>query len=223
MKQIHNLKCVICNKQLIGKQTKFCSNSCKAKLTNNKHQNYKNQQKRGASRKIQLMQTKGMACLLCGYNKNYAALSFHHRNPKYKCFNLDLRTCSNKSWESLVKEAEKCDLLCMNCHMETHHPDLDANSSHNKMREFIEFNNKEVNLHLLKSMKCNLCGKKYQPCKRKRKYCSQKCSRIMSRKVIDRPSIEQIKKDLLEMSYVKVGEKYGVSDNAVRKWMKKST
>jgi transposase-like protein len=37
---------------------------------------------------------------------------------------------------------------------------------------------------------------------------------------VARPSKEELEKDLSEMSYVKTGAKYGVSDNAVRKWIK---
>ena len=47
--------------------------------------------------------------------------------------------------------------------------------------------------------------------------CYQKTNRI----VIDRPSLEQINIDLTELgSFVQVGKKYGVSDNAIRKWIK---
>ena len=47
-----------------------------------------------------------------------------------------------------------------------------------------------------------------------------KCSRNRSRKIKDRPSKEQIENDLLSMSYISVGKKYGVSDNTIRKWLK---
>lgn len=40
------------------------------------------------------------------------------------------------------------------------------------------------------------------------------------RKVQDRPSLEQLNKDLENSSFVQVGKKYGVSDNSIRKWMK---
>ena len=62
---------------------------------------------------------------MCGYKKNYAGLIFHHKNPEDKDFGLDSRKCANSSLEKLLKELEKCILLCHNCHMETHHPDLD--------------------------------------------------------------------------------------------------
>lgn len=38
---------------------------------------------------------------------------------------------------------------------------------------------------------------------------------------VERPSYEQLQKDIHEMSVVQVGKKYGVSDNAIRKWIKK--
>jgi 5-methylcytosine-specific restriction endonuclease McrA len=43
--------------------------------------------------------------------------------------------------------------------------------------------------------------------------------RINTRKV-ERPSLEQLNFDLINLSYVAAGKKYGVSDNAIRKWIK---
>jgi len=45
------------------------------------------------------------------------------------------------------------------------------------------------------------------------------CNRIDFRKVI-RPSVEELLKEIEEYGYVATGKKYGVSDNAVRKWIK---
>ncbi len=39
-------------------------------------------------------------------------------------------------------------------------------------------------------------------------------------KIKGRPSIEQLLKEVKETNYCAVGRKYGVSDNAVRKWVK---
>jgi hypothetical protein len=117
------MKCQICNNKLIGKQRKFCSKQCKLESTNCKHQNYESQQKRGVERKIKLVKSMGGKCQMCNYDKNYAALNFHHTNPKQKQMTLDLRSLSNNSWEKIEKEAAKCKLLCFNCHMELHHPE----------------------------------------------------------------------------------------------------
>jgi hypothetical protein len=67
---------------------------------------------------------KGGNCEICGYNKNQAALAFHHVNASTKSFPIDLRLCSSSSWEKLLLEAQKCQLLCLNCHAETHNPDF---------------------------------------------------------------------------------------------------
>jgi hypothetical protein len=114
--------CQTCQSPLKGKQTKFCCNSCKQKFTNKKHKNYSTQQDKGKLRKIELMESKGGKCQQCGYNKNYAALCFHHLDPSVKEIKLTIREFSNNTLDKLKKEADKCILLCHNCHMELHHP-----------------------------------------------------------------------------------------------------
>jgi hypothetical protein len=104
----------------MGKQIKWCSNECKQKSVNNKYQNYKSQQKRGRERKIEIVNIKGGSCEICGYNKSLAALSFHHLDPSTKKFGLDLRNLSNRKWDDILNELKKCQLLCMNCHIEIH-------------------------------------------------------------------------------------------------------
>jgi predicted HNH restriction endonuclease len=115
-------KCLICERNLIGKQTIFCSLTCKNSSTNNKYQNYVSQQERGRQRRNQLIEQMGGQCEICGYDKNHAALAFHHLNPAAKNFPIDLRKCSNTSLEKLLDEVKKCQLLCLNCHAETHNP-----------------------------------------------------------------------------------------------------
>lgn len=116
--------CNVCEAILRGRQTKFCSPRCKNAFTNNRHQNYVSQQQRGRQRRQLLIQRKGGGCELCGYRRNGAALAFHHPDPSVKSFGIDLRKCSNTSWEALAAEAQKCLLLCLNCHAEIHNPDF---------------------------------------------------------------------------------------------------
>jgi hypothetical protein len=49
------------------------------------------------------------------------------------------------------------------------------------------------------------------------RYCSNTCFNIDNRKV-DRPSRDDLQNDISSMSFLAIGRKYGVSDNAVRKW-----
>ena len=113
-------RCVICDNELVGRQTKFCSNECKMQ----EHQSYSNQQDKGVMRKIYLVLQSGGACQKCGYVENLAALVFHHLEPSKKKFELDLRNLSNRNWKSILKEYAKCDLLCANCHSAEHTPDI---------------------------------------------------------------------------------------------------
>ena len=114
-------QCNVCGKKLKGRQTRFCSASCKGKENNNKYQCYQSQKIRALQRKKELVQLLGGCCSKCGYSKNLAALCFHHKYDKK--FKLDSRTLSNVKLDKLKAEAEKCTLLCHNCHMEEHYPD----------------------------------------------------------------------------------------------------
>ena len=49
-----------------------------------------------------------------------AALQFHHRDPETKAFGLTQQGIVKNSWEDVLVEAEKCDLVCANCHAEIH-------------------------------------------------------------------------------------------------------
>ena len=116
-------KCIQCGKMLAGKQRKYCSRQCKNTYNNQAYQSYQAQQLRGRSRKVALIKLKGSKCVSCGYKQNFAALEFHHVDPKTKLFQLDLRSLSNRKWETVLVEAKKCRLLCSNCHAELHNPD----------------------------------------------------------------------------------------------------
>lgn len=110
--------CVMCDETLTGNQRRFCSKRCKNRSTNS----YEKQFGRGMPRRIALIEAKGCKCQVCGYDKNLAALVFHHRDPADKSFEVDMHSCGNRNMESLLLEAEKCDLLCHNCHAEIHYP-----------------------------------------------------------------------------------------------------
>lgn len=70
--------------------------------------------------KNQIIKERGGKCEKCGYNKCMEVLSFHHRDPSQKDFELSMKSGSTE-WNKFKEEANKCDLLCANCHMETHY------------------------------------------------------------------------------------------------------
>ncbi len=62
-----------------------------------------------------LVEYKGGCCEKCGYDKCVRALQFHHKNPNEKEFTISYVTNSLKR---MMKEVDKCMLLCANCHAE---------------------------------------------------------------------------------------------------------
>lgn len=83
---------------------------------------YRYQVDRWIQRKVKAVAYKGGKCKICGYNKNHAALGFHHRDSSTKDFEwTKLRL---RSWKRIIEELDKCDLVCSNCHAEIHNPDL---------------------------------------------------------------------------------------------------
>jgi len=116
MKKI--ITCITCGKPLKGRQTRHCSSACK----NSVNQSYHIQQARGWKRKILCVKKLGGCCSICGYKKNFAALTFHHKYPTKKHFQLDTRSLSNRKLDVVIRELKKCILVCNNCHAELHHP-----------------------------------------------------------------------------------------------------
>lgn len=85
----------------------------------NRDKRYEYKKQRSYKLKAGMIKTAGGECSNCGlkYDKtNGAVFDFHHINPEEKSFPLNLGTVQNKSLEDLKTEAEKCELLCANCH-----------------------------------------------------------------------------------------------------------
>jgi hypothetical protein len=82
----------------------------------------------------------------------------------------------------------------------------------------------------LPARRCQRCGREFQPGSERQRYCSRECGSRWDRAhlkgprpaahKVPRPTYQQLKEDLAHLSYVSVGKKYGVSDNAVRKWLR---
>ena len=120
--------CKVCGKELTGHQSFYCSKQCKVKWFWDNKRNAGSIDKslsyhsdRARKRKFDLIKERGGKCEICGYAKNLAALCFHHKNPSEKEFILHSRTIGTRSLDLVKKEADKCLLLCHNCHMEIHY------------------------------------------------------------------------------------------------------
>lgn len=76
----------------------------------------------GRRKKAKLLMECGGQCSACGlkYNgRNAAVFDFHHRETN-KVFNLGINTIITYSWERILQEAKRCDIICANCHRLVH-------------------------------------------------------------------------------------------------------
>ena len=73
---------------------------------------------------------------------------------------------------------------------------------------------------------CELCGQGFYPKYDDHRYCSQDCAQrrprrsLPEQRKVEWPPYEQLMEELAASNYSAVGRKYGVSDNAVRKWVR---
>jgi len=64
-----------------------------------------------------LVSEAGGSCRICGYSRCLAALHFHHLDPGGKRFSMG-REGVTRSLAVMREEAQRCVLLCANCHAE---------------------------------------------------------------------------------------------------------
>ncbi len=138
---------------------------------------------------------KARACELCGqgelWNGVTISLILDHVNGVYNDNRL-----------------ENLRIVCPNCNagLETHCGRLNRNGPRD----------------------CLLCGTQFRPKYTDQQYCSHACGSRHPRRrepkpetrKVERPGYEELLRELEESNYSAVGRKYGVSDNAVRKWVR---
>ena len=146
------------------------------------------------------IKTKAVAYLsgkcFCGYDRCERALEFHHLDPLKKDFNI-ARSGYTRSWNSVKKEIEKCILVCSNCHREIH----DGMHDQLKLIELQEqqlLNGIDLEIEKIKVTKV----------------------KNVNIKISKMPNKETLEELIWKLPCVKIGEMFGVSDNAVNKWCK---
>ena len=78
--------------------------------------------------KKELIEYKGGRCEMCGYGKPIPnAYDFHHKDGNTKEFGIGTGDC--KSLARMKVEADKCLLLCRNCHAEVHSAEYEVQVS----------------------------------------------------------------------------------------------
>lgn len=75
---------------------------------------------------------------------------------------------------------------------------------------------------------CMKCGESFWPAYAKQRYCSRVCAVRRKRertprpgrREVDRPPYSHLLREISALGYAATGRRYGVSDNAIRKWVK---
>jgi hypothetical protein len=154
----------------------------------------------------------GGKCGICGYSKCISALEFHHTDPSVKESQISLS--NTRKWEKVVCELKKCVMVCSNCHREIH-------SGITKIpKDIPKFNDDYLEWDTFRKKPnkkaCKICGNEYIGSNKY--YCSKECKKKeMTRRY---PSYKTVLQEVAKEGYTKTARKYGVSDNAVRKFLK---
>jgi hypothetical protein len=72
----------------------------------------KSQHKRSLQRLEMLAVLKDQPCMDCGNKFPPECMDFDHLEGKYK----NIAKLRSHAWETILREIEKCDLVCSNCH-----------------------------------------------------------------------------------------------------------
>lgn len=165
-------------------------------------------------RRQELIKIMGGKCAICGYDKNIAALELHHLDPNQKDYGLSSGNC--KSIEQDIEEVKKCILVCANCHREIHSGEyqeqLKSSFQQDIAEEILQTYQKNVRIEKF----CPLCGKKIQYSSN---HCND-CNNLLKRmkNLETRPSRQELKNLIRTLPFTQIGQKFGVTDNAIRKW-----
>lgn len=129
------------------------------------------------------------------YNINYDNLKTYNIKDRWKKENLEKIIKNSKSKKEIFKKLGL----------------INGGNNFKTLKKYISLYN--IDIYQKDYCKCGNLKSKYS------KVCS-KYNSVNNRKIKNRPSHDILKKDIEELGYCGNGRKYGVSDNAVRKWIK---
>ena len=142
----------------------------------------------------------GGQCAICGYSKCNRSLDFHHIDPSQKDINIGSFDVMN--FDTLVAEADKCVMLCANCHREVHEgvTELPKKFIRFDQSKFENARNREINERKrLKAEKLKMTMDKKE---------------LMCRKWVD---IDVVDLRNSGMTWTDIGKKAGVTGTAAKK------
>lgn len=153
--------------------------------------------------KIALVESFDNKCFLCKNSFPQEVYDFHHIDPKEKEFGI-ASMGQSRSQARIANEAKKCIMLCSNCHRIIEHSEKDKHcfkSNFNEQRYYDTINELNGTAERL----------------RKKEYEKAKKTLIKAESPL-KPSREELKLLIRNYPFLQIGRKYGVSDNAIRKW-----
>lgn len=198
---------------------------CHSQTSKNKY--YKNKQI------LDTIKSQGK-CEKCGYDKCLEVLEYHHKEPEFKVNGVS-RLATHYNLQVGLEEIEKCILLCANCHREFHFLEknidnflledfLSQNFNKEDFYKYIVLNTSEENEHRINSIQsyvkpviqkyyCQDCGQEI----------SRGCTRCITcenkNRIKEVPiSRDNLKELIRNKPFTQIGEQFGVSDNAIRRW-----
>ena len=154
----------------------------------------------------------GGQCQCCGYNIYIGNLAFHHVHSKKDsvCYLIN----KTASWDRIIEEADKCVLVCHNCHGEIHAalrvcPEINYEQRKTTLITILT----EKPVQKTQTHSC-ICGKQIR---QNRKYCSQQCHHNASQCVKWPQNLPEL---VQQSSKSAIATLLGVSDKAVAKRLK---
>ena len=228
--ELIELKCIFCEKKIYRKKRSmrngmdgpyFCNNICK-NIYLARHVRWKdnwenfNPQSRDGRKKL-VVKMAGNKCQVCELDEDIRLLDIHHQDEDHH----------NNEWSNL-----RC--LCVMCHAKHHRCEKNfsipclpndvvkmknAINSLGKPKRLKKMRMQAKNRKLNQAKQCLHCEKLFIPSQNRIQYCSHQCYSLSTR-TPGRPTKEELSEMINSMSWIAIGKKYNVSDNAVRKWAK---
>jgi len=157
--------------------------------------------------KTLLVEAFGSRCCYCGEIFPIEVFEFHHMPTETKLFDISQGVSKHVSWEKLTKEAEKCVMLCANCHRMLHHNHLISNN--------MLYYEKPVFLQRGLNKRCKNCNKFIFD---NRTFCSRHCLHIyLKRHNISAEILLKLYEEY-DRSFTKLSKLLNVSANTVKKY-----
>jgi hypothetical protein len=166
--------------------------------------------------KVLLVEEFGGCCQRCGYQSDPRALVFHHIDPSTKSFTIAQRLSA--SLKTLRKEVQKCVLLCPNCHTEHH---LGLWEMERKRRGQIPRKSITPQTGMSCDPVCADCGVTISRGSQRCRKCAAARSPSSFPQRVDWPPTGELLQRVAATNFSQVGREFGVSDNAVRKRIRK--